>query len=165
MGHVLLTQVTRSVCENNPAVQNEGMSFSHQPSCLLNWNGSGSWTLPHFPIQRRDDRKARLKRSYGPLRKCQRAESQTEKVPLREPDRWATEDWDRKRKREKKEEEADRWERSMGNKRNSNMIETRCVDPYSTPREGNREESGEERVGANIRWRACGTERRQQKRQ
>lgn len=108
MGHVLLTQVTRSVCENNPAVQNEGMSFSHQPSCLSNWNGSGSWILPHFPVQRRDDRKARLKRSYGSLRKCQRVESQTEKVPLREPDRQAM-DWGLRQKKEKRKERGGGW--------------------------------------------------------
>lgn len=160
---MLLTQVTRSVCQNNPAVQNEGMSFSHHTSCLSTWNGSGSWTLPHFPIQRKDDRKARLKRSAGPSLKCQRAENQTEKVLLREPDRRETEGSDRKRKREKKEEVADRWERSMGNKRNSNVIETRCVDPYSTPREGSTEERVEERVGAHISWCANGTETRLQK--
>lgn len=104
----------------------------------------------YFTIQRKDDRKARLKQSAGPPLKCQRAENQTEKGLVREPDRRETEGSDRKRKREKKEEVADRWERSMGNKRNSNMIETRCVDPYSTPRGGSTEERVEEWAGANM---------------
>lgn len=36
LGRVLLTRGTQSVCENNPAVQNHGMSLARQTSCLSN---------------------------------------------------------------------------------------------------------------------------------
>lgn len=85
--------------------------------------------------------------SSGPPLKCQRAGDQTGRVPLRQPDRREKEGSDRKRKREKKEEAVDRWERSMGTKSNSNMIETRCVGPDSAARE-EREREAEERSGS-----------------
>lgn len=75
-------------------------------------------------------------------------------MPLRQADRRKEEGPDRKRKREKKEEAADRWERSMGTESNSNVIETRCVDPYSTAREERQRKAEKSRkrggVSANI---------------
>lgn len=60
-----------------------------------------------FPVQREDDRKAKPKRlsegsgSSGPPVKCQRAENQTERVPLRQPDR--REEGFRQKKEKRKE--------------------------------------------------------------
>lgn len=62
-------------------------------------------------------------------------------MPLRQADRREKEGSDRKRKRKKKEEVADWWERSMGTESSSNMIETRCVDPYSTGKEERKREA------------------------
>lgn len=167
---MLLTQGTQSVCENNPAVQNGSMSFPRQTSCLSNWNGSGSWILLHFPVQREDDRKAKLKQlsegsgSSGPPVKCQRAENQTERVPLRQPDR---REEGFRQKKEKRKERGGGWPVGEidGNREQQQHDRNQMCRPlqYSERREGagSGKERGEEWVGANISWCAYGTERRQ----